>query len=213
MAFSRFGSALFGFFESGVAESLGISATVAPKVATALPVFAMLSGLSGICRAVVNINDVPIPFTLLKVAADGFLIAESCKNFSHFTLGAPGLLPLALAVTAGADFIWAIAKYQVACRKRRDDLMLMENDSGPLLDGREHLIKVIKKAIILTGWCLVACGHPVGWALLLSSAVLSLFSTSTCLGGQGFFPSQTPPKLNSRATGGRLNSGRSYELR
>jgi hypothetical protein len=193
------GNAVFGFFEGGFSELLGVSGnTVASITAIGLPGFAVIAGLADLWEAKQH-EYRSKPAKALKVGAGIFSIVEGIGNFGHFAWGVPGFetLPVALAVRAGVDLLWTAEKIAKTNRKHLN---------------RAHAMEVFKKLIGFTGWCLVACGNPLGWVFILGSAVLSLLSRTTYLGGQGLFPTNAGKgngnSVKNPATGGKTSDVR-----
>ncbi|MCC2666682.1 MAG: hypothetical protein K0S63_598 [Gammaproteobacteria bacterium] len=170
------GNALFGFCGGLFADTTAIVG------ATALPVFALLVGVCDIQEALANKENLSGFSRMCRLNTGIFSIVEGIENFGHFALGAPGcgLLPVALAVRAGVDLLCAIEKCMYNSTTSTSGLDNYPNKAADVGD-------VIKKGIALTGWCLLACGNPLGWAFLLASATLSFLSRAKCLGGQGLF--------------------------
>ncbi len=183
------GNAVFGFCEIALADT-----TATAVVDTGLPQFALFAGVFDIYEAWNNQEKLSQVSRGLRLGAGIFSAVEGIENFSSFALGAPGggLLPIALAVRAGVDLFCAMEKFSVKIASSGDS---NRTPSSP--PGIADVIDVLKKAIAFTGWCLVACGNPLGWGFLLASATLSFFSRAQCLGGQGLFSKQQQAGSNT----------------
>lgn len=114
--------------------------------------------------------------------------------------GVAGLVPLAFAISAGAELLIALGKLYDAVHACRADIQEAE-ESGYSRDTyietapykvlqekvRQSLIDVTRQLLMTIGWTVITLGNPVGWSFIAVASIMCLYKAKLAYDKCRFF--------------------------